>query len=120
MFLDIVVGILVLIGSFFTLPVRWIKETGSRLAEIGERRSVVVEQTEDVPLLSWLLVCGRMVIALAAILVYPATTMPMVGAHCSAPLRRRRSWPSRRAKRDSPPWYSSQAAGRRRTNLGQG
>lgn len=72
MFIDIVVGILVLIGSFFTLPVRWIKETGSRLAEIGERRSVVVEQTEDVPLLSWLLVCGRMVIALAAILVYPA------------------------------------------------
>lgn len=72
MFIDIVVGILVLIGSFFTLPVRWIKETGSRLAEIGERRSVVVEQTEDVPLLSWLLVCGRMVIAVAAILVYVA------------------------------------------------
>ena len=83
MFLDIVVGVLVLIGSFFTLPVRWIRQTGSTLAEIGERRSVVVEESEDVPLLNWLVVCGRLVIAVAAILVYLAIIIAAISAAIS-------------------------------------
>jgi hypothetical protein len=67
---DAIVGFVVVLISFFTLPLRFIRRSWSELSEIGRRRSVQVEGGEDIPLLNWLLVLGRALISIGAVLVY--------------------------------------------------
>jgi hypothetical protein len=65
-----IIGFVVIVVSFFTLPVQYLRKSWSELSEVGERRVVSEQEDEQLPLLNWLLVAGRMVIAISAILVY--------------------------------------------------
>ncbi len=65
-----IIGFVVIVISFFTLPFQFLRRSWTELSEVGERRSVAEQEDEQLPQLNWLLVAGRMVIAIAAILLY--------------------------------------------------
>jgi hypothetical protein len=67
---DGIVGFIIVLISFFTLPFRFIRQSWSELSEIGRNRSVELEGAEELPLLNWLLVLGRALISIGAILIY--------------------------------------------------
>ena len=68
--MDGIVGFIIVLISFFTLPFRFIRQSWSELSEIGRNRSVELEGAEELPLLNWLLVLGRALISIGAILIY--------------------------------------------------
>ena len=68
--MDGIVGFIIVLISFFTLPFRFIRQSWSELSEIGRKKSVTLEGAEELPLLNWLLVLGRALISIGAILIY--------------------------------------------------
>jgi hypothetical protein len=68
--MDGIVGFIIVLISFFTLPFRFIRQIWSELSEIGRKKSVTLEGAEELPLLNWLLVLGRALISIGAILAY--------------------------------------------------
>jgi hypothetical protein len=68
--MDGIVGFVIVLISFFTLPFRFVGGVWRELSEIGRRKSVVLEGSEELPLLNWLLVLGRSLVAITAILSY--------------------------------------------------
>jgi len=68
--MDGIVGFVVVLISFFTLPFRFVRQSWDELSEIGRRKSVVISGAEELPLLNWLLVLGRALISLGAVLLY--------------------------------------------------
>ena len=68
--MDAIIGFVVVLISFFTPPFRFIRRSWSELSEIGRKRTVEVEGAEEVPLLNWLLVLGRALITIGAVLIY--------------------------------------------------
>ncbi|HXK34580.1 MAG TPA: hypothetical protein VNM91_11280 [Dehalococcoidia bacterium] len=65
-----VVGFFIVVVSFFTLPIKFLKRAWDELAAIGKRGSVELDDSDDLPFLSWLLILGRSLIALGAVLLY--------------------------------------------------
>ena len=57
-------GLLIVIVSFFTLPIRFIRQTFEALAQIGAQGSVTPTGEERIPFLNWLLASGRVVLLL--------------------------------------------------------
>jgi len=68
--MDAIIGFVVVLISFFTLPFRFIQQSWSELSEIGRKKTVELEGAEELPLLSWLIVLGRALISIGAILIY--------------------------------------------------
>ena len=57
-------GLLIVIVSFFTLPIRFIRQTFEVLAQIGVQGSVTPAGEERIPFLNWSLASGRVVLLL--------------------------------------------------------
>lgn len=68
--MDAVVGFIIVLFSFFTLPVQFLKRSWDELSGIGRKHSVDVDGSAELPFLNWLLVLGRSIIAIFAILFY--------------------------------------------------
>jgi hypothetical protein len=68
--MDAIVGFVVVLISFFTLPLRFIQQSWAELSEIGRKKAVELEGAEELPLLSWLIVLGRALISIGAVLIY--------------------------------------------------
>ncbi|MDR7532648.1 MAG: hypothetical protein QN183_08045 [Armatimonadota bacterium] len=62
-------GLWIVIASFVRLPFTYVWGTGARLAEIGARGGLPAGRDEDLPFLNWLLVAGRILIAVVALAV---------------------------------------------------
>jgi len=61
-------GILIIIWDFIVLPFRFIRDTFRWLGEVGERRSVSAEGDPELPFLNWIVVAGRAVLTLSALI----------------------------------------------------
>lgn len=62
-------GLWIVIVSFVRLPVTYVLGTGAKLAEIGAQGSLGGGREESLPFLNWLLVAGRILIAVAALAI---------------------------------------------------
>jgi len=69
--MNAIVGFTIVLVSFYTLPVKFLKRSWNELSEIGRTHSVDVADEEDLPFLSWLLVLGRSLVSIGAVLLYP-------------------------------------------------
>jgi hypothetical protein len=65
-----IVGFIVVLISFFTLPFKFMARSHRELSEIGRRGKVEVDDLEELPLLTWLLVLGRCLVSIGAVLTY--------------------------------------------------
>jgi hypothetical protein len=64
------VGLVIVVISFFTLPVKFLANSWRELSDIGRAGRVDVDQGDNLPLLSWVLVLGRALVAIGAVLIY--------------------------------------------------
>jgi hypothetical protein len=65
-----IVGFIIILISFFTLPFTFLRRSWDELSEIGRKQSVDVDGAAELPFLSWLLVLGRSLVAIGAVLLY--------------------------------------------------
>ncbi|MCL6552687.1 MAG: hypothetical protein K6W08_06160 [Firmicutes bacterium] len=62
-------GLWIVVASFVRLPFAYVLGTKAALAEIGVRGGLPAGRDEDLPFLNWLLVAGRILIAVVALAI---------------------------------------------------
>ncbi len=67
----IIKGFLILMGSFFTMPIKTLKITAQELREVGSKGKIDTGST-NIPHLTWLEIAGHLVISITVIVIVVA------------------------------------------------
>lgn len=65
-----IVGFIIVLVSYFILPFKFMTRSYRELSEIGRRGRVDIDDNDELPLLNWVLVLGRCLISVGAVLFY--------------------------------------------------